>query len=302
MDKAFDQEAQNIERRWQNYGGVWHPTTQGCPSSQDRDDISDQVIKLWRIAPNWSTMIELNLRYLTRRLPVCASYGQPPDIETDRFSSLLHLHEYGIISTNSCPGWEQSIHGSSAAIRQRAFLYFSLPTCNFPTVSPDTLQNFVQSLQNSSMVRALIRFQYRDAPRGVQRDPNIIGLMPYRSCDNLPEYDSHDWRAEDWDMELGDDGQVATFTFPYEQRRQDAKGDWADVASYDIETSGSSFRDHDDPFPASHAVDPLQIYVVARDWDFREIGELVKCLMDQSGILPHYGRRNNEQAPSTPAT
>lgn len=290
MDETIDHEAQDIEHWWQNYGGAWDPTTRGSPPSDEKDSISNRVINLWRYAPSWSTMIELNLRYLTRRLPICASYGQPPDRETDQFSELLYLHEYGIISTNSCPGWELPIHGSSASARQRNFLYFSIPTRNLQTASPHALYNFVHQLMKSSVVRVYIRFQYHDAPDEVQRDPNITGLMPFGSCDNLPDSGGTVWEQEGWDVTIDDDGQVKSFDFTYEQRRQDAEGEWTEHGIYSIDRSDSSFKDDDNPFPASHAADPLQICIVARDWNYRAIGELIKQCLDQSGILPEYGR------------
>lgn len=159
MDETIVQEAENIEAEWLMYGGLWDEPVEGAPSPERQNGIRDRVINLWRYAHNWITMSELNRRFLQRRLPVCPSYGQPPEPETARFSSLLPLHDYGIITTNSCPGWVDT----TRTTRQRAFLCFSIPTQD-PSISSRTIYNFVQRLRQSTEVRTYIRFQYGNAP------------------------------------------------------------------------------------------------------------------------------------------
>lgn len=289
MDETILRDAQRIEQQWRSYHGFWNESVEASPSKENKDDMRHQVIDLWKRAPNWDTLIELNRLYLMRKLPVCASYGQPPDAETDLFSNILLLHSYGIITTNSCPGWERQLEFSSMFARQRAFLFFSIPTRNLQTTSSDSLYNFIQRMKGSSEVRVYIRFQYDKASNGIQRDPNISGLMQYGSCDNLPDSDDPVFEQEGWDLDPDDEGVVRFFDFTQEQRRKGTDGDWDDHGEYGFSTFGSSFQDDNAPFEASHAADPLQIAVVARDWNYTAIGDLVKYYLDQSGIIPRYG-------------
>lgn len=291
MDETILRDAQRIEHQWRSYLGLWIESVKASPSKENKDDMRHQVIDLWKRAPNWDTLVELNRLYLMRKLPVCASYGQPPDAETDVFPNILLLHSYGVITTNSCPGWERQLEFSSLFARQRAFLFFSIPTHNLQTTSSDSIYNFIQRMKGSSEVRVYIRFQYDNALNGVQRDPNISGLMQYGSCDNLPDSDDPVWEQEGWDVDPDDEGVVRFFDFTQEQRRKGTEGDWTDHGKYGFSTFGSSFQDDNAPFQASRAADPLQIAasVVARDWNYTGIGDLVKYCLDQSGIIPRYG-------------
>ncbi|KAI3391411.1 hypothetical protein diail_7389 [Diaporthe ilicicola] len=278
MDETIAQEAQRVENWWRQYNGFWYGDDARSPPIEQKESAWSQVLGLWERAPNWHTISELNRRYLQRRLPVCASYGQPPDMETNSFRNLDRLHDYGIISTNSCPGWEYPLE------RQRAYLFFSIPTRNLQTTSPNALINFVRFLMSSREVYAHIRFQYENPPGGIQRDQQLMNLMQPQSCSNLPEYDDVNensvWMREGWDI----DPERALLWFVQHQTRQNPNGIWATHGHYGISMNGSSLQDQDDPYAASHAADPLQIAVVARDWRFRGIGQLIENLLIRSGI------------------
>lgn len=245
---------------------------------------------LWKNAPNWHTMIELNRRYLQRRLPVCAGYGMPPDDETDRFTNLLRLHDYGIISTNSCPGWEIQLDYSPAFSRQRAYLTFSIPTRTLFANAPKALLNFVQKLKASQELYALIRFKYINAPYGVQRDPEINALMGFGYCDSFPDSKSDEWIEEDLDVAHDTNDHFIGFHVPQEQRRQNSQA-WNQHGLTTVYVSGSDFKDDNNPFPASHAADPLHITVIAKNWHYREIGQLIERLLIESGIMPGFVAR-----------
>lgn len=296
MDETIDREAQAIERAWQRFVGPWLLGTE--PS----DSFKRLVRVLWERALNWHTMTELNRRYLQRRLPVCAGYGSPPDEETGYFMNLLRLHDYGIISTNSCPGWEKKLHASPAFTRQRAYLNFSIPTRAFPANTSNELLDFIHKLMKSEEVYACIRFKYEDAPDGVQRDPDINGLMKFGNCNSFPNKKSEEWIEEKWasDCEYDhedcendhedceNDHEVFTYYVTQEQIRQDSEGPWEFLGHDAIEMSGSDFNDDDNPFPASHAADPLQVYVFAKYWYYREIGQLIEQLLIDSGFVPGF--------------
>lgn len=267
MDGVIAQEADEIEEL-------------GLPDEHDTNGIHNRILGLWHRAPNWHTITELNRRFLEGRLLYCPSYNLPVEIETDDFSGLLRLHDYGLISTCSCPGGEQD------HTRQRAFLFFSLPTHNLRTTSPNALSDFVSALAESPAVYAHIRFQYYNAPNEVERDPVISGLMRSGSYGNIPTINSDVWIEEGWTYDRDDRNYACSFNFIQAQDLDDLE----DTGHYRIPTCGSNFRDDENPIPASHAADPLQISVVARDWNYSDIGRLVQNLMDQSGILPEYRR------------
>ncbi|KAG6362544.1 hypothetical protein INS49_007636 [Diaporthe citri] len=281
MDETIHREAQEIELSWQSFVGPWHPGTE--PS----DSFWKNVLGLWERAPNWHTMTELNRRYLQRRLPVCAGYGSPPDRETDSFMNLLRLHDYGIISTNSCPGWEDQLDDSPAFTRQRAYLNFSIPTRTLIANNPKALNNFIEKLMKSNELYAFIRFKYDNAPNGVQRDPQITKLMKFGYCCSFPDSASKEWKEEKWDSATNHRKEVTRYHVPQEQMRQDSQA-WEPHGDIDVDRSGSGFDDDDDPFPASRAEDPLQISVFAKDWSYREIGQLIEGHLIDSGIVPGF--------------
>lgn len=282
MDETIDREAHEIERWCQSYD------LPCAPGIRPGDELSNQIRGLWERAPNWHTMIELNRRYLQRRLPVCAGYGMPPEEETDRFAKLLRLHDYGVISTNSCPGWMKQLDHSPAFSRQRAFLTFSIPTRTLFANTPNALCNFVEKLSKSEELYAFVRFKYDNAPHGVQRHREIISLMEFGYCCSFPDSTSKEWEMEKW--RLGGDDEDTGFLVPQEQRRQNSQA-WYHHGHTSVDFSGSDFEDDDEPFPASHAEDPLQISVIAKDWDYREIGESIERLLIDSGIVPGFVTR-----------
>lgn len=282
MDDAIAQEADDIEDL-------------GVPDFDDIEttqNMRNRIRRLWRRARNWYTITELNRRYLEGRLGSCASYGGFVDPETDAILGLPDLHDYGLISTNSCPGWEN--FRILPPVRQRAYLFFSIPTLNLNTTSRDSLRNFIQALVDSRDVYTHVRYQYYNAPNTAQRDRSIIDMMPQGSCHSLPIFDPNVWVTEGWGTDLDGQGHICAFSFVQDQRFDGYTGDWSyeDTGDLRISTCGSSFRDDHRPFPASHAVDPLQISVVARDWGYTgtDIVNLIRALLDQSGILRGYGR------------
>lgn len=279
MDETIDREAQEIERSWQSYIGPWLLET------EPTDSFWKAVRVLWERAPDWHTMTELNRRYLQRRLPVCAGYRSPPDEETDYFVNLLRLHDYGIISTNSCPGWEIQLDDSPAFARQRSYLTSSIPTRTSGENTPEPMRNFVEKLMTSQELYAFIRFKYDEAPDGVARDPEINGRMVYGHCCSFPDSASEEWIEEEWDLDFDSEDQVISVT--QEQRRQNSRT-WNFHGHQDVYLSGSDFDDDNNPFPASHAADPLHISVFAKDWYYREIGQLIEGLLIESGIMPEF--------------
>lgn len=264
MDVRTAREADDIEDR-------------GLPGEHDRTSRED-TLRLWERAPNWYTIVELNRRFIEGRLSFCPSYDESVAQETDDFSGLLELHDYGLVSTNSCPGGE--IDDSY----QRAFLFFNIPTRGLQTTSHDALPNFVQALVASNEVYAHVRFQYYNALFQGERDSNISGLMRVGWFSNLPNIGDSAWDEEGWSYDEDDQGQACTFNFIQAMYPDNTTGD------YRIQTCGSSFRDDRNPIRASCEADPLQISVVARGWGCKNIGELIKNLMDQAGILSSYGR------------
>lgn len=286
MDETIDREAHEIEH-WCQSNGV--PC---APGTRPDGELLKQIRGLWEHAPNWHTMIELNRRYLQRRLPVCAGYGMPPDEETDRFTNLLRLHDYGVISTNSCPGWEDQLDDSPTFKRQRAFLKFSIPTRTLFANTPDALYNFVKKLRDSEELYAFVRFKYDKAPDGVQRDREINSLMEFGNCCSFPDSTSEEWKMEKWELDGDDDDddEVTGFLVPQEQRRQSSQA-WYHYGHTRVDMSGSDFGDNNKPFPASHAADPLQISVFAKDWNYKEIGESIERLLIDSGIVPGFVAR-----------
>lgn len=265
MDPIIAREAEEIEDR-------------GLPGTHDKTVYQD-TLALWRRAPNWHTLTELNRRYLESRLTICPSYDEPVAEETDGFSGILELHDYGALSTSSSPA-SKNEHSE-----QRAYLFFNLPTRDLRSTSPVALSNFVQALVASTEVYAHVRFQYNNPPDN-QRDPIISGLMQFGSFSNLPNIDDDVWKEEGWSCDKDDLGQAVTLNF--EQARY--LSDHSNTGDYRIQTCGSIFRDDEAPIAASHRADPLQISVVAKDWKYNEIGELVKNLMVQAGIQPAYRR------------
>lgn len=281
MDETIDREAHEIEH-WCQSNGV--PC---APGTRPDGELLKQIRGLWEHAPSWHTMIELNRRYLQRRLPVCAGYEMPPDEETDRFTNLLRLHDYGVISTNSCPGWEDQLDDLPTFKRQRAFLKFSIPTRTLFANTPDALYNFVKKLRDSEEVYAFVRFKYDNAPDGVQRDPDISKLMEFGYCCSFPDSEKAVWKEEDWDLVENDLKEVTGFSIPQEQRRQHSQA-WYRYGYQEVYFSGSDFDDDNNPFPASRAADPLEVSVFAKDWDYREIGDSIERLLIDSGIVPGF--------------
>lgn len=269
MDEAIAQEAENIEDR-------------GLPGKHD-PNLRNDILGLWQQATNWYTLTELNRRYLEGRLALCPSYDFPVEPETEFFSRLLELHDYGIISTNSCPGTRPEDGERS----QRAFLFFNIPTRGLRATSPYALYSFVQALVASTEVYAHVRFQYYNAPYGIQRDAIIDGLMQRGSYNNLPRIDDDAWRGEGWSYDRDDQGHACTLNFVQAVSLSE-RG--TGIEDSRIQTCGSSFRDDENPISASHRADPLQISVVARDWNYTAIGELIERLLTRSGILPAYSR------------
>lgn len=269
MDSTFLQRADDIEDR-------------GLPGPHDPTLVID-ARQLWWDAPDWYHLTELNRRYLEGKLPLCPSYDEHVWSETARFSNLLELHDYGIISTNSSPG---SL--GHPELRQRPFLFFNIPTHGPTTTSPDALRNFVQKLQASTEVYAHIRFQYFNAPHGIQRDRGISSLMLHGSYHNLP-INSPLWESEGWTITPDGPGQSDNLNFVQSVYLDDP----SDYARMPIQTNGSLYRDDLNPIRVSHMADPLQISVLAPDsnWDYTGIGQLIKRLLDESGILPAYPRR-----------
>ncbi|KAI3390436.1 hypothetical protein diail_9658 [Diaporthe ilicicola] len=265
--------ANDIEDRW-------------IPNNANWNQVHNEVRDLWQRAPNWYNITELNPRYLEGRLPVCASYGGYVEEETTRFDYryLLDLHDFGLLSTNSCPGWETT--GS----RQRAFLYFSFPT-QHPNVSSRAIRAFMQMLVDSPDVYAYVRFQYVQQPNGVVRDPVISGLMPDGSLSSLPSLNAQGFDAEGWNLRRDRQGRVSAINYPQEQTRGLPNGRWAIRGDDRISIYDSSFRDGPNPMPASVRADPLQISVVARDWEYREIGGLINRLLHAAGIPRAFARR-----------
>ncbi|KAG6353752.1 hypothetical protein INS49_005461 [Diaporthe citri] len=272
MDPNFARRIDDIEDR-------------GLPGDHDQT-LEDDVHQLWRDAPDWYALTELNRRYLEGSLPLCPSYRFPVEPETENFENLLALHDYGIISTNSCPGTGLG----DTELRQRSFLFFNIPTRGLVTTSPDALPNFVRDLGEASEVYAHIRFQYLNAPHGIERDPDISRLMVSGSYNTLPKIDGDDWESEGWTYDTDERGHVCGFTFEQSKYLDDLDGDH--TGDLRIPTGGSSFGDDESPIQASHMADPLQISVLARgsDWDFTGIGKLIKGLLDDSGILSAYRR------------
>lgn len=254
----------------------------GLPGDHD-PTIRDDTRQLWRDAPDWYHLTELNRRYLAGGLALCPSYKFPVEPETQNFENLLDLHDYGIISTNSSPGTGPE----DEELLQRPFLFFNIPTHGLSTTSPDALLKFVQALKASTKVYAHIRFQYFNAPHGIERDQGISSLMVNGSCNNLPDIGGPVWESEGWSRDRDDWGHVCGFTF-VQSRYVDDPDETGDLR---IPTGGSSFEDDPNPIPASHIVDPLHISVLARDWNFTGIGQLIQDLLDESGILPDYRRR-----------
>lgn len=274
MDATIDQEALDLEDR-------------GLPWAQD-PNIPDDTIDLWRRAPNWYTITELNRRFLEGRLVVCPSYSEPVAAETERFSRLMELHDYGVNSTQSCPGE----FSPDKLERRRSFLYFSIPSNGVSTASPHALLKFIQALLASPEIYTHIRFQYYYAFNPVGRDPAIRRLLRFGSCSNLPQPGDRVWEEERWKYAFerrGDD--VKAVYFLHGQYRGHTQGDrWDDGAWYWVRTGHSSFGDDQRPFPASYQADPLQISVVARDWKFHQIGDLILRLLIESGIQPAFRR------------
>lgn len=242
MDPTFARQVDEIEDR-------------GLPGDHD-PTLKDDALKLWQQAPNWHALTELNRRYLEGRLPLCPSYNRPVELETESFSNLLRLHDYGIISTNSCPG---SL--GDTELQQRPFLFFNIPTRGLETTSPDALLNFVKDLVGSTVVYAHIRFQYFSAPHGIERDPNISGLIVKGSYNNLPKVDGALWESEGFTCDTDDQGHYCSLTFVHSKYLDDPDGDHS--GDLRIPTSGSSFGDDRNPILASHMADPLQISVLA---------------------------------------
>lgn len=282
MDETIDREAQEIEHWCQSYFAC-------DPNTRPSDSMQRRIRSLWQHAPNWDTMTELNRRYLQRRLPVCAGYGSPPDEETDHFINLLRLHDYGIISTNSCPGWKVQLDNSPAFARQRAYLTFSIPTTPDILVvnTPDALRNFVEELMTSQELYAFIRFKYNDALDGVERDPEITGRMVYGYCCTFPDSKDDEWSEEDFDLVHDANEHVTGIILPQEQRCENSQA-WYNYGVSGVDLSGSDFLDDNDPLRASHEADPLQTSVFAKDWDYSEIGQLIEGLLIGSGIMPGF--------------
>lgn len=289
MDPRTAEDALDVEFTWkQVYGGQWreHDAAGRAPPEGRRAELRFMVRCLWKYAMNWATLVELNRRYLLRRLPVCGSYYDPPDSETDDFNNLLRLHDYGLLSTNSCPGWILDDE------RQRAFLYFSIPTHDLTTIrSTNTsraVRQFLERLLSSRDVRTVIRFAYDNPPAGVQRAPEIEAFMPDGSRHNIPPNTQDEYREEGWH------GPLRTYRFLFEHRltRKNLEQDWDDDRyCYGISHSGSAFRDDAPgaiPLHGSWRADPLQVYVVARDWNYRGIGALIEELLIDVGILPAF--------------
>lgn len=252
------------------------------PDGTDLRMLHHETVELWRQAPNWYTMTELNRRFLEGRL-LCPSYDFFVEAETERFLKLLVLHDYGVITTSSCPGMEEAV------TRQRQYLYFSIPTQD-SSIPPGAIRNFVQALVNSPYVYAHVRFQYYSACPGIVRHQDISDLMSKGSCNNLPELGGLEWSMEGWSHDEDGYGRLCAFNWPQEQFREGAEEDWDHTNSGDIgiTTSGSIFRDDENPMPASHTLDPLQIPVVARDWDYTGIGELIEQLLIDSGFTREF--------------
>lgn len=271
MDPTFIQQADEIEYR-------------GLPGDHDRT-LENDLLELWWNAPDWYALTELNRRYLEGRLPLCPSYNSPVWPETESFSNLRELHDYGIISTNSCPG---SL--GDTELRQRPFLFFNIPTHGLKTTSPNALLTFVEKLRASTKVYAHIRFQYFNAPQGIERDGDISRLMVKGSYNNLPKIDGADWELEGWSCDTDERDHVCSFNFVQSKYLDDPDGDH--TGDLRIPTSGSSFGDDANPIRASYMADPLQISVLASatDWEFTGIGQLIKDLLVESGIAPAYGR------------
>lgn len=265
MDPNIERKANDIEDR-------------GIPEDHD-PTLRQEALDSWREAPSWYDLTELNRRYLEGRLPLSPSCNEYIWSETSRFSNLPELLDYGIISTNSSPGTLED-----PELLQRPFLFFNIPTHGLSTTLPNALLNFVEKLKDSTEVYAHIRFQYSNAPHGIERDQAISSLMLDGSYHNLTVDESAGWTITTDPIR-----QTDNLNFVQSMYRDDPE-------TMPIQTTGSIFRDDENPIRASHMVDPLQISVLAPDWnwDYTWIGELIQDLLDESGILPAYRRQESD--------
>lgn len=232
MDPNTKRKADDIEDR-------------GIPEDHD-PTLRQEALDLWREAPSWYDLTELNRRYLEGRLPLSPTCNEYIWSETSRFSNIPELLDYGIISTNLSPGTLED-----PELLQRPFLLFSIPTHGLATTSPDALINFIQKLRASTEVYT-VRFQYSNAPHGIERDQGISSLMLYGSYHSLPI------NNPPWTITPEGPGGSDKINFVQAMRRNAPE-------TMPIQTRGSIFRDDENPIRASHMADPLQISVLAPD-------------------------------------
>lgn len=307
MDRATELAARDLRRHWKDeLLGLWdEPDPEGRVLSEgQRANLIHRCLKLWEKAPNWSTLLELNRRFLERDLPVCASFRSPPDRETDSFANILRLHNYGLLTTDSCRGWKTDL------VRQRAYLYFNIPTQTPSSAvahlygfgkfihrilpAPATSQShalcqFIELLLAAPDIRAYIRFQYAAPSTEVRRDPAILALMRAGggSRHSLPRQGDPEWEKEGWDLVEDPQGQGGGFSFIHQLKRSSVEQPWRyrpEIEMYGITEHGSEFHDNAKPILASWKADPLHICVVARKFRYRQIGQLIEQLLLEAGV------------------
>lgn len=155
--------------------------------------------KRWIAANDWSTCIELNKEYLRRSqagMYITTPYYQGPlDAETkELIPDLLHLHDYGLLTTGSQParsGQEPPIReadGSWYQYKQLPFVDFLIPYKGIAS------KRFLNNLVNDPRLTTQI-IDYRNCRRvlfpGSFQGP--LTMTSYRRAESRDEIDSMRW-------------------------------------------------------------------------------------------------------------
>jgi len=249
----------------------------GCRSFRQMD--------IWAAAPDWNTLLQLNLLFIRGEVDVSPSY--PPLLKaetTPLVSGLVKLHEYGILTTRSQPSRDASgfITGLGwVEERERPYLYFELPTLH-PEIPIDKVDTFVQRLFDD---RELLVSAYSECDLYVKTEASTRMSRVAPKAGGRETY--HFRTNASWTQETVAKSRVA------ETSKGLANEEWAIHTSFPFTSVAAVLPTamlcgsgkHCNNFEAAEAMRPLAICIIGKSWDLDlNLQEIIRGHCEGAGL------------------